>query len=108
MEEVKRKLINAIKRSQYAYESYLNDKKYFQALRIKNANLAVYSLLQDFLLGAEEDQVQPLCDYIFHLEDWFNQFSNQERENPELEDSFVFERLKGSFAYPKHFVTSLK
>lgn len=106
--EIIRKLINAIVRSEYAYSKYKENKKYFQALRIKNANLVVYNLLQEYILISEDSDVLDVCNYIFHLEDWFAQFNVREQLNPNLEDVFVFDRLEGSLPFPKEFTEKLK
>src|SRR5690606_8973239 len=97
----------AIGRSQAAYNLYVPEKKYFQALRIKSANLNVYEILEVYLYECEENEKEAIQQYIFHLEDWFNQFEELERTGPELESEFVFERLKNSPEFPKTFVNKI-
>ncbi len=101
------KLQTAIERSQAAYNFYVSEKKYFQALRIKSANLNVYEILEAYLYECDEDEKDAVQKYIFHLEDWFNQFEELERVGPELESEFVFERFKNSPEYPKIFVNKI-
>jgi hypothetical protein len=101
------KLQIAIGRSQAAYNLYVPEKKYFQALRIKSANLNVYEILEVYLYECEENEKEAIQQYIFHLEDWFNQFEELERTGPELESEFVFERLKNSPEFPKTFVNKI-
>lgn len=101
------KLQIAIGRSQAAYNLYVPEKKYFQALRIKSANLNVYEILEVYLYECEENEKESIQQYIFHLEDWFNQFEELERTGPELESEFVFERLKNSPEFPKKFVNKI-
>lgn len=97
----------AIGRSQKAYELYISEKKYFQALRIKYANTAIYELLEIYLYECTEDEIEWVQQYIFHLEDWFNQFEKLENDLPSLESEFVFQRLKDSPEYPKIFVNKI-
>lgn len=101
---MKSKLARAIQRSELAYSYYKENKHYFQALRIYEANKLVYSLLQEFLLESEEDQTVVICDYMFHLEDWFNQFEEEvQKQNIALHDQFVFTRLENMIPFPKEF-----
>lgn len=101
------KLQKAIGRSQSAYELYVSEKKYFQALRIKFANTSIYELLESYLYECTEDEIEGVQQYIFHLEDWFNQFEELENDLPSLESEFVFQRLKDSPEYPKRFVNKI-
>ena len=108
MDFILSKLIFQIKRSQKAYELYLSDKKYFQALRIFNANQQIYKIVASGEIS--DGSIQDLIvDYIFHLEDWFVQFKYfEEAKKPGLEDVFAFEPLNGSVRFPKLIVESLK
>lgn len=101
------KLQTAIGRSQAAYNLYLPEKKYFQALRIKSANLNVYEILEIYLYECNEEEKEAIQQYIFHLEDWFNQFEELEKTVSDLESEFVFERLKNSPEFPKTFVNNI-
>jgi len=104
---IKNKIKRAIYRSEKAYKHYLECKKYFQALRIYEANQMVYELLNSYLYTCEEKDLDAVTDYIFHLEDWFNQF-NQENQNIKLNQEFIFKRLEGGIAFPKDFKNRLK
>lgn len=99
---MKNKLKRAIHRSERAYQAYLENKKYFQALRIYLANEVVYDLLNQFIFECEESELSLVEEYIFHLEDWFYQFE-KESEQKDLEDEFVFDRLENSFSFPSQF-----
>lgn len=101
------KLGRAIKRSQRAYELYLGNKYYYQALRIFNANETVYLLLQDFVYECKESDLDQVFLYLFHLEDWFRSFKLMEQGGPDLNDTFVFERLNDSPAFPAGFVKNI-
>ncbi|MGC4130435.1 MAG: hypothetical protein QM564_12975 [Bergeyella sp.] len=106
--EQKIHLLRAIQRSELAYSSYRQNTKYFQALRIYKANKIVYSLLEIFLLECNREDVEIICEYLFHLEDWFNQFDCEvQKGNIELSHNFIFERLEYSISFPKHFKTIL-
>jgi len=99
---MKKKLKRAIHRSERAYQSYLEHKKYFQALRIYRANQVAYELLNEFIFICEEAEIKLTEEYIFHLEDWFHQFE-MEAENISLSDAFIFSRLDHSKAFPSQF-----
>lgn len=106
---IETKLFRAITRAEKAYSEYLNDKLFYQAQRILKANTVIYSLLEAYLLECEESQMGETIKYLFHLEDWFQQYNESiETKKPELEDTFIFTRLKKSPPYPKNFINSLK
>ncbi|AZA85006.1 hypothetical protein C1637_22260 [Chryseobacterium lactis] len=98
---INNKLLRALDRSEKAYALYLHNKKYFQALRIYNANKNIYELLNEYIYTCEEKDTPLVIEYIFHLEDWFNQFETEESTN--LADVFVFHRLEGAISFPKNF-----
>lgn len=101
------KLSRAIKRSQMAYSLYLDEKMFFQALRIYKSNLVIYDLLEEYALECEEANLNEVHDFIFHLEDWFESFHAAQQIMPALEDPFVFQRLKKSPPFPLDFVTKI-
>ena len=86
------KIMFNLERSQRAYSLYCVNKNYVQALRIFRDNIENYNLL---ISNCEVWlQSQPIIDYLFHLEDWFEQFKNLEKNmSPKLEDEFIFERI---------------
>lgn len=94
-------------RSQKAYVYYCNDRNYLQALRIFRANNEIYNLLTsncDVWL-----QSLPIIDYLFHLEDWFEQFKILENTVcPKLEDVFIFKRIDTAMEYPKDIIEHFK
>lgn len=108
MGDLRLKLERAIARSERAYTLYAEEKKYYQALRIRNANQVIYELLEEFLLECDSDEVSMTQEYIFHLEDWFHQFYDLELQKPALESEFVFVRFKNSPAYPRNFIEIIK
>lgn len=101
-------LLRAIMRSESAYEYYIENKRYHQALRIYEANQTLYGFLCMYSLDCSEEILDVVFDYIFHLEDWFAQFKRLKKTNPGLEDAFVFEKLEHSISYPKEFKQFLK
>ena len=110
MENVKQKLLIAIKRSNRAYMYYLEDQKYFQAKRIFKANEVVYELLNGYLFEIEDNSHKDIIDFIFHLEDWFEQFKEHEfllKETLNLDTVFVFKRKEKSPAFPSNFINEL-
>ncbi len=105
--EMKDKLIRAIYRSELAYANYCDQKLFFQAFRIYKANKRIYLLLEEYLLDCPNDLKQDVCIYLFHLEDWINQFEyHYTNTNPT--SVFIFERWNGGIAFPKEFVQLLK
>jgi len=107
MKSVKKKLRRAIDRSQAAYGLYITDKKYYQALRIKKANEKVYELLESFLYVCEDQELEVIHQYLFHLEDWFEQFEDLEKKQIQLDSEFVFTRFDASPEFPKTIVNIL-
>lgn len=105
---IKQQLLRSILRSENAYAHYLENNRYYQALRIYKANQVIYDLLCGYSLNCNERELNLVLNYIFHLEDWFAQFEELKKSSPGLEDSFVFERLEHSLSYPKEFKQLLK
>jgi len=98
-------ILIGIERSEYAYSIYLKNKLYHQALRVYKANKVIYELLIEYLYESKTDKRELVLEYIFHLEDWFEQFIEHKNQlNPKLEDEFVFQKLKNSINYPKNFI----
>lgn len=108
MESTRLRLKRAIERSEAAYGLYVQDKKYYQALRIKQANTEVYNLLQSFLYECKDSEVGIVHDYLFHLEDWFHQFEALEMNGTSLESEFVFARFIDSPPFPQNILTILQ
>jgi hypothetical protein len=105
--KLKEKIIRSIGRSTTAYNLYKNDKMYYQALRIFKANKKIYKLLVQYSYSCDESIVENIYHYIFHLEDWFEQFNKFAADTIQLEDVFVFERLKNSIPFPSDFINKL-
>jgi hypothetical protein len=101
-------LLRAVLRTESAYEYYIKHKRYHQAIRIYQANRTLYDFLCMYSLDCNEEILDLVFDYIFHLEDWFAQFKRLKKTNPRLEDSFEFEKLENSISYPKDFKHFLK
>jgi len=100
------KIIFNHERSKRAYNLYFGNKNYAQALRIFKANVEIYNLI---ISNCEVwSQTEPIIDYLFHLEDWFEQFKNLEKTiSPKLEDKFVFERMDTYIPFPKDILKYL-
>lgn len=105
---IKQQLLRSILRSENAYAQYLENKRYHQALRIYKANQVIYHLLCGYSLDCNDEVLNSVLNYIFHLEDWFAQFEKLKKSNPNLEDPFVFEKLEHGIPYPKEFKSTLK
>ena len=104
-----RNLIQAIERSEFAYQLYLKDKKYFQAIRIYSSNKLIYNILESMLLEDNGLDKKKIINFLFHLDDWFSQFNEAvESRSFGLNDTFVFERIEGMFPFPKDFISELK
>jgi hypothetical protein len=102
-------LIKAIERSELAYQLYQNDKKYFQAIRIYNANKMIYCILESILIEENSLDKKMIINYIFHLDDWFSQFNETVASRKfALNEKFIFERIGGMFPFPKDYVLVLK
>lgn len=104
------KLINNIKRSEFAYKAYQNDKNYHHALHIFYANEIIYSELTDLLRQKDlaDNILESIFNYLFHLEDWFLQFTILEQDESNPEQDFIFGALKNTTSYPADFVKELK
>ena len=102
-----KKIIRSILRSTSAYNLYREDKMYYQALRIFSANKKTYKLLVQYSYDCDEAILKEVYNYIFHLEDWFNQFHKHTDKPIELEVEFVFERLKNSIPFPSDFINKI-
>lgn len=94
-------------RSEFAYQEYLKNKKYYQAKRIYSANIELMALLKEFQFLCDNTILVDLYRYIFHLEDWFLQFEKLERGIHNLDEDFVFTRLEYSFQFPSEFFNKL-
>lgn len=102
-------LIQLIERSELAYQLYIKDKKYFQAIRIFNSNKLIYNILESILLEDNDIDKKKIINFLFHLDDWFSQFNEAiESRSYLLNDTFVFERVEGMFPFPKDFISELK
>lgn len=99
-------LTNNIRRSELAYRAYCKNKNYHHALHIFHANEVVYDELNALLKGKDLSNklLEETANYLFHLEDWFLQFSILERETHKPEQNFSFLALKGGIAYPSDFL----
>lgn len=101
-------LLNAIERSENAYKMYLDEKKYFQAIRIFNSNKLVYSILESMLIEDNGLNKKEIINYIFHLDDWFSQFNELKISSSiGLNETFVFERIEGMIPFPINFILYL-
>lgn len=105
---IKTELKRNILRSQRAYELYKENGKFLCAVRIYKSNKRIYQLLESFLTICDEDIKNDVINYIFHLDDWVEQFEcERELLKPKLADNFVFERHEFSIPYPGDFLEKL-
>lgn len=105
---IKTELKRNILRSQRAYELYKENRKFLCALRIYKSNKRIYQLLEKLLCTLDEEIKNDVINYIFHLEDWFEQFEcERELKKPKLADDFVFERYEFSIPYPIDFLKNI-
>lgn len=104
---IKNKLKRAMNRSENAYMLYIHEKKYFQALRIYQANKIVYELLNEYIFECNEIHLKLVYEYLYHLEDWFAQFENEKLSVEDLNQSFAFQSLEGSIRFPKDFKSTI-
>jgi len=96
-------------RTNQAYKLYARNKKYYQAKRIYKANKKLYKLLNEFLFEETSNKEETL-NFIFHLEDWFEQFKEQEKllgDSLTLDSEFVFLRKKESPSFPLDYKKNL-
>ena len=99
-------LANNIKRSELAYRLYCENTKYHQALHIFHANQIVYDEL-NFLLekeGLSDSVLKATINYLFHLEDWFLQFSMLEKKIESPQQDFSFLPLDDNIPYVKWLI----
>jgi hypothetical protein len=104
---IEKKIIRSIHRSTSAYNLYKEDKMYYQAQRIFSANKKIYKLLVQYSYDCDEAILKEVYNYIFHLDDWFNQFHKHTDKPIELEAEFVFDRLKNSIPFPSDFINKI-
>lgn len=108
MNEIIQKILFNLDRSKTAYTLYVPGKKYYQALRIYKANQSIYALLLSHAY-LWQDTKEIMLTYLFHLEDWFEQFEEEVRsKKPNLNSHFVFNRLEESPAFPVGIYESIK
>lgn len=105
---IENQLIHAIFRSEKAYLKYNEHQLFFQALRIYNANKALYQLLEVYQLECTEDHLDETCNYIYHLEDWMNQFDQQRKAVKLFTDRFVFVRWDHAIPFSETFFEKLR
>lgn len=103
-------LKNNIKRSELAYRFYCENKKYHHALHIFYANKIIYDELNNLLQenGLDESVLESIFNYLFHLEDWFLQFSILEEGIEDPQHVFSFLPLEDSIPYPTEFLEAIK
>lgn len=108
MNEIISALTFHIYRSEIAYSYYLKEQKFFQALRIYEANKEIYNLITAHGYLWKDEHVE-IIKYLHHLEDWFVQFDFLVlNNNPSPNDTFVFNRYENAIAYPKNIIHTIK
>ena len=108
MNEIIQKILFNLERSETAYKLYAPGKKYYQALRIYKANQTIYALLiANTHLWTDIKEI--MMKYLFHLEDWFEQFEEEVRiKKPNLDSTFSFRRFEDSSPFPAGIYESIK
>ncbi len=104
-EIISRNVIFHIQRSQLAYDLYIKEKKFYQALRIYKANKSIYKLLTENGHLWNNIPGKSITEYIFHLEDWFEQFDRLKGSSViDLEDEFMFSRFQESPPFSNNII----
>lgn len=102
-------VIFQLESSQGAYEDFQSKSHYLNAKTIYtiNRNLLNFIISHSYLILEEDkERFQVL---IRHFSGWMNQFEYEEKvRNPDLDTSFIFERINGTIAYPADFYNYLK
>lgn len=102
-------LKNNIKRSEIAYQLYCKNKNYHHALHIFYANEVIYDELSVLLEKETSDSLLELIvNYLFHLEDWFLQFSKLEQRVESPQQEFLFLPLEKNIPYPSKFLEAIE
>lgn len=102
-------VIFQLESSQGSYEDYKNISHYMNAKIIYtiNRNLLNFIITHSYLILEEDKERFQLL--IRHFSGWMNQFEHVEKvRNPDLDDTFIFERINGTIAYPSDFYNYLK
>lgn len=110
MNDLISKLQISLIRCNQAYEMYNDEKKYYQAKRIYKANLKVYNFLEEYLYTNPKSK-EMIINFIFHLEDWFEQFYELEinlKKDLNLNSEFMFLRLDKSPSFPNDFLEKIQ
>jgi hypothetical protein len=96
-----------LKRSEIAYNNYLNDeKKFIHAKILKTCNEQIRDLLLEnsFLLSdtLQQDALKLISHYDIWIEKWIDL---EQKRKPDLEDEFVFQN---TYSFPKDASNNLE
>jgi hypothetical protein len=95
-----------LKRSQIAYNSYLEKYDYLHAKRIYSSNKQIAKLIAGHGGRFHKNFQITLLNTLEHIEVWTQQFLALEKKlEPGLETKFVFPRYEGAKEFPKNLVT---
>lgn len=107
--EFYKSIVFQLESSQKAYEDYQMHNQYLNAKTIYSINRNLLNYINSnahLILEKDKERFQEL---IRHFSGWMNQFEFEEKiRNPDLDTTFVFERIKGTIAYPTDFYNYLK
>lgn len=102
LDQVLRAAIFEIDRADRAYKSYLEEKDYLYAKALHKSNTRLMQLIVQNSAFFSAELREACLDLVEHLDVWFDQFSELEITlKPKIGDTFVFQRIPGSKAYPK-------
>lgn len=95
--------------SDNSFNNYLEDKFYLHALCINKSNKLIYNHILENAPFWPTDLQLHLIRLLGHLDIWFIQFSDLEKQkNFKLDEAFVFYHLDNKSAYPKDSVNFIK
>jgi len=93
-----------LSRSQIAYEEYKNEPILLNANRIYQSNKALYNYSE--MLYYNSDYFSGILDLLYHLDDWFAQYSINLNTTSDLADNFIFNRREGAIAFPSEMINN--
>lgn len=103
LKEMDKYLTNLLIRTNKAYNKYKNNPTYYNAKHIYHSNILIYNYLNELIKNDSEIPLNETIDYIFHLEDWFLLFENEEKKVTDFEQTFIFNSFNDSIPYPNFF-----
>ena len=101
------RLYTNFKRSEIAYQNYINNnKKFIYAKIIKRCNKESVNLLMNNSYLLSNELLTESTKLITHFDIWFEKWNNLEKiKSPNLDDEFIFEN---TFTFPRDAAQSLE